>query len=88
MVWGNPISLTRSGSSALSRRVHSWTPRRLSVAASEPLMSAPFFHRSGADCGDRMSFAVEMIVPQKAVDDVGQVAKAATTFLRYELELG
>jgi predicted ATPase len=76
--------------------------RFLGALASRPLMDAAatirggqragdvraIFHRSGADCGDRMSFAVEMIVPQQAVDDVGQVAKAATTFLRYELELG
>ena len=75
--------------------------RFLGALASRPLMDAAatvrggqraadvraIFHRSGADCGDRMSFAVEMVVPQQAVDDVGQVAKAATTFLRYELEL-
>ena len=76
--------------------------RFLGALASRPLMDAAatvrggqraadvraIFHRTGANCGERMQFAVEMIVPQQAVDDVGQTAKAATTFLRYELELG
>ena len=75
--------------------------RFLSALASRPLMDAAatvrggqraadvraIFHRTGADCGDRMRFDVEMILPQQAVDDVGQAAKAATTFVRYELEL-
>ena len=75
--------------------------RFLGALASRPLMDAAatvrggqwaadvraIFHRTGADCGERMRFDVEMIVPQLAVDDVGQPAKAATTFLRYELEL-
>ena len=34
-----------------------------------------------------MSFAAEMIVPLKAVDDLGQEATASITFLRYSLEL-
>ena len=76
--------------------------RFLGALASRPLMDAAatvrggqraadvraIFHRTGADCGERMRFAVEMIMPQQAMDDVGQAARAATTFLRYELELG
>ncbi|MFC9475942.1 AAA family ATPase [Nocardia sp. NPDC056952] len=36
----------------------------------------------------RITFAAEMIVPQDVEDDLGAPAKATTTFLRYELELG
>lgn len=36
----------------------------------------------------RMSFAAEMIVPTQVEDDFGQAARATTTFLRYELEVG
>jgi len=46
------------------------------------------FHRVGDHYADRMSFEVEMIVPKKAVDDLGQMGEASTTFLRYSLELG
>lgn len=46
------------------------------------------FHRIGNTYANKMVFAVEMIVPPEAVDDLGQLAKATTTFLRYELELG
>ena len=70
--------------------------RFLGALASRPLMDAAatvrggqraadvraIFHRTGAVCGERMRFDVEMIVPQQAVDDVGQPAKAATTILR------
>ena len=45
------------------------------------------FHRSGDHYAERMSFAVEMIVPAHAVDDLGQEARASITFLRYSLEL-
>lgn len=45
------------------------------------------FHRSGSDYRDNMSFAAEMIVPERGVDDLGQEARANFTFLRYELEL-
>ena len=34
-----------------------------------------------------MSFEVEMIVPPKGLDDLGQEARAAITFLRYALTL-
>jgi predicted ATPase len=46
------------------------------------------FHRVGDHYGDKMSFEAEMIVPAKAVDDLGQTAEASITFLRYSLELG
>lgn len=36
----------------------------------------------------RIRLAAEMIVPWTAEDDFGQEAKATTTYLRYELELG
>ena len=45
------------------------------------------FHRAGDRRADRMSFTAEMIVPKKAVDDLGQEACATITFLRYTLEL-
>ena len=45
------------------------------------------FHRVGGRHVERMSFAAEMIVPRKAVDDLGQEAEASITFLRYSLEL-
>jgi predicted ATPase len=46
------------------------------------------FHRVGNGCDECIRFDVEMIVPERAVDDLGQTAKASITFLRYELELG
>ncbi|MFD7381910.1 AAA family ATPase [Streptomyces anulatus] len=36
----------------------------------------------------RMRFAAEMIVPLHVQDDFGRAAKASSTFLRYELEIG
>ena len=45
------------------------------------------FHRAGDRYAERMSFEAEMIVPGKAVDDLGQEAKASITFLRYSLVL-
>ena len=45
------------------------------------------FHHTGVQYAERMSFAAEMIVPAKAVDDLGQEAEASITFLRYSLEL-
>lgn len=77
--------------------------RFLSALASKPLTEAALsiraeggsasdirnlFHRIGAKYSDRMSFEVEMIVPQEAVDDLGQTGKATNTMLRYSLELG
>ena len=45
------------------------------------------FHRVGADSDDRMSFEAEMIVPPEAFDDLGQRARASSTFLRYNLTI-
>lgn len=45
------------------------------------------FHRAGDRYAERMAFTAEMIVPGKAVDDLGQEATASITFLRYSLEL-
>lgn len=45
------------------------------------------FHRVGDHYAEKMSFEAEMIVPSKAVDDLGQEAEASITFLRYSLEL-
>ena len=45
------------------------------------------FHHVGSHYADNMSLAAEMIVPQNAIDDLGQEAKASITFLRYSLEL-
>jgi len=46
------------------------------------------FHRVGDGYDERMEFEAEMIVPAEGYDDLGQLAKAKTTFLRYELSLG
>ena len=45
------------------------------------------FHRVGDCYAEKMSFEAEMVVPRKAVDDLGQEAEASITFLRYSLEL-
>ena len=45
------------------------------------------FHQAGGRHAERMSFAAEMVVPEKAVDDLGQEATASITLLRYSLEL-
>ncbi len=74
----------------------------LSALAERPLMEAALavrsesgrsgdvrriFHRAGEQYADKMSFLVELIIPGEGVDDLGQEAKAAITFLRYELVL-
>jgi len=46
------------------------------------------FHRVGDNTDERMTFEAEMIVPEAGADDLGQTARATTTFLRYRLELG
>jgi len=46
------------------------------------------FHRVGDHYADRMSFEAEMIVPEKAIDNLGQTGEASITILRYVLELG
>lgn len=75
----------------------------LSGLADKPLMEAALsvrsegtqasglhniFHRVGDSHEKEMRFEVEMIVPPAGVDDLGQEARAAITFLRYELTLG
>lgn len=45
------------------------------------------FHRVGDRYDDEMSFEAEMIVPETGVDDLGQEARASSTFLRYSLRL-
>ena len=45
------------------------------------------FHHVGSHYADSMTFIAEMIVPENAIDDLGQEAKASITFLRYSLEL-
>jgi predicted ATPase len=45
------------------------------------------FHRVGTEYSNKMSFEAEMIVPTKGIDDLGQAAKAKTTFLRYSVTL-
>jgi hypothetical protein len=74
----------------------------LSHLADKPLMDAALsvrseggkpadvrslFHRIGDSYTDRMTFEAEMLVPPRGIDDLGQEAKAATTFLRYRLTL-
>jgi predicted ATPase len=46
------------------------------------------FHRVGDTYDKEMTFEVEMIVPEKGIDDLGQEAKAKITFLRYKIILG
>jgi predicted ATPase len=43
------------------------------------------FHRVGDDYDTEMSFEAEMIIPSQGIDDLGQEAKASSTFLRYTL---
>lgn len=45
------------------------------------------FHRVGSNSEEKISFAVEMIVPLEEIDDLGQAGKAAITFLEYKLVL-
>lgn len=45
------------------------------------------FRRSGAEVSDRMSFEIEMIIPETREDLLGQRAEASMTYLRYALEL-
>ena len=46
------------------------------------------FHRAGDRYVDEMTFEAEMLVAPEGVDDLGQEARAAITFLRYALTLG
>lgn len=45
------------------------------------------FHKAGDQYADTMKFAAEMIIPLEGVDDLGQAARAAITFVRYELHI-
>ena len=45
------------------------------------------FHRVGDRSDNEMTFEVEMIVSPESVDDLGQVARASSTFLHYTLTL-
>ncbi len=45
------------------------------------------FHRVGDIYSGQMSFSVDMIIPGEGTDELGQVAKATITTVRYELEL-
>lgn len=46
------------------------------------------FHRVGDNHATEISFEAEMIVPETGIDDLGQVAKAKITFLRYRVIIG
>lgn len=46
------------------------------------------FHCVGGEYANTMSFEAEMIVPLHGSDDLGQEARASTTFLRYSVALG
>lgn len=46
------------------------------------------FHCVGDEHDNKMSFAVEMIIPHEGVDDLGQKAEATITFVRYSIEIG
>lgn len=45
------------------------------------------FKRRGSKTVDQMSFLVEMVIPERGEDELGQLATASMTFLRYELAL-
>lgn len=45
------------------------------------------FYKSGSDYISQMTFEVDMLVPQKGIDDLGQIADATITSLRYTLTL-
>ncbi len=45
------------------------------------------FHRVGDRYDNQVSFEVEMLIPAKGLDDLGQEAKASVTFLCYKLTL-
>ncbi|MDR3792762.1 MAG: AAA family ATPase [Terracidiphilus sp.] len=46
------------------------------------------FHCVGNKSSSEMTFEAELIIPQTGEDDLGQPAKATTTFLKYTLKLG
>jgi predicted ATPase len=46
------------------------------------------FHRVGEVNDSQMTFEAEMIIPAEGADDLGQSARASTTFVKYVLVLG
>jgi predicted ATPase len=75
----------------------------LSALAEKPLMEAALsvrseggrtsdlgsiFYRTGDRSREEISFDAEMLIPTTGVDDLGQEARAAITFVRYGLTLG
>lgn len=48
---------------------------------------ASIFHRYGDQQTCEMSFEADMIIPKEGTDDLGQPAKATTTFVTYKLSL-
>jgi predicted ATPase len=75
----------------------------LSALAEKPLLDAAtsvrdedgrssdirsLFHHVGDKYDNEMSFEAEMIVPKEGVDDLGQLATAKITFLRYKIKIG
>lgn len=76
--------------------------RFLSALADRPLIEAAMsvrdetgktadirslFYRHGDQTEPQMSFEAEMIIPAEGADDLGQIAKATITFLRYTVIL-
>ncbi len=74
----------------------------LSALADKPLLDAArsvrdererttdvrsLFHRAAGVQDETMCFEAEMIIPRTGIDDLGQPAKATSTFLRYSLDL-
>lgn len=45
------------------------------------------FHQIGDVYADEMAFEAEMIIPTEAEDELGQTARASTTFVKYSLKL-
>ncbi len=45
------------------------------------------FRRAGDRVVETMTFAAEFLIPEQGEDELGQLAKASMTFLRYDLEL-
>ena len=58
---------------------------RLQAGAAAPTALDALFTLGPDHSRRRMHFEAEMIVPREAVDDLGQTARASTTFLRYVL---
>lgn len=62
----------------------------LSVRKSESGRSTnirSLFHRTKNKGDEIMTFETEMIIPEEGIDDLGQLAKASITFVRYKVAL-